>query len=351
MPKSLSLPLRRWPCWPGPYSRRLTGLLGRPKTFSPMRRSSLYLALVRFVTGILQFASLTSARNRTAGPSRPTRSPLHRACGINCEGAHLGERSFEVKFSGGGMPSPSLAFRSGPVPRRIDQCPNDSTNGFDFARRPACLGEDGAKCVLGRLRARGRVEITLGLEFAVQLADEALDLAVRRDRLELLCRWLREIASPRPFIREEDHRLGQVERTERGIDRNGHDRVRERHVLGFEPRALWSKEDGAPLFGRSNLIGHLPGTEDRHNEVPPPDGRGENLAAVRDRLGNRVEDLGALEHDIRPARGGAGIGVGPAVARSNEAHLDEIEVQHRPSRLPDILSELGADEDHDGLVP
>jgi hypothetical protein len=28
----------------------LTGLLGRPKTFSPMRRSSLYLALVRFVT-------------------------------------------------------------------------------------------------------------------------------------------------------------------------------------------------------------------------------------------------------------------------------------------------------------
>src|SRR4029079_9288912 len=50
MPKSDILPLRRWPCWPGPYSRRLTGLLGRPKTFSPMRRSSLYLALVRLVT-------------------------------------------------------------------------------------------------------------------------------------------------------------------------------------------------------------------------------------------------------------------------------------------------------------
>src|SRR6185312_7709873 len=56
MPKSETLPLRRWPCWPGPYSRRLTGLLGRPKTFSPMRRSSLYLALVRFVTLLLQFA-------------------------------------------------------------------------------------------------------------------------------------------------------------------------------------------------------------------------------------------------------------------------------------------------------
>src|ERR1043165_8694468 len=49
MPKSVGLPFRRWPCWPGPYSRRFTGLFGRPKTFSPMRRSSLYLALVRFV--------------------------------------------------------------------------------------------------------------------------------------------------------------------------------------------------------------------------------------------------------------------------------------------------------------
>src|SRR4051812_2767444 len=56
MPKSDTLPLRRWPCWPGPYSRRLTGLLGRPKTFSPIRRSSLYLALERFDMSLLQFA-------------------------------------------------------------------------------------------------------------------------------------------------------------------------------------------------------------------------------------------------------------------------------------------------------
>src|SRR5215217_3065971 len=66
MPKSDTLPLRRWPCWPGPYSRRLTGLLGRPKTFSPMRRSSLYLALERFDMFSLQFAS--SVHVRTAPP-------------------------------------------------------------------------------------------------------------------------------------------------------------------------------------------------------------------------------------------------------------------------------------------
>ena len=36
--------LRRWPCWPGPYSRLLTGDFGRPQIFSPRRRSILYFA-------------------------------------------------------------------------------------------------------------------------------------------------------------------------------------------------------------------------------------------------------------------------------------------------------------------
>src|ERR1700761_9694376 len=49
MPKSDSLPLRRWPCCPGPYSRLLTGLFGRPQIFWPIRRSILYFASLRFV--------------------------------------------------------------------------------------------------------------------------------------------------------------------------------------------------------------------------------------------------------------------------------------------------------------
>src|SRR5437868_10982756 len=99
MPKSESLPLRRWPCWPGPYSRRLTGLLGRPKTFSPMRRSSLYLALVRFVTSFLQFA-LSIVRNRTVEPvmlHAITASPDVRD---QLRSADLGARSGEVKYWG-----------------------------------------------------------------------------------------------------------------------------------------------------------------------------------------------------------------------------------------------------------
>jgi hypothetical protein len=44
----------------------LTGLLGRPKTFSPIRRSSLYLALVRLVTFSSPIRVIEFARDRTA---------------------------------------------------------------------------------------------------------------------------------------------------------------------------------------------------------------------------------------------------------------------------------------------
>src|SRR5271168_4316125 len=49
---ALASPLRRWPCWPGPYSRLLKGLRGRPQMFSPIRRSILYFASARFVIAI-----------------------------------------------------------------------------------------------------------------------------------------------------------------------------------------------------------------------------------------------------------------------------------------------------------
>src|SRR5205085_5103874 len=97
MPKSEILLLRRWPCWPGPYSRRLTGLLGRPKTFSPMRRSSLYLALVRLLTlhSPIRVSNVPGPHQRALHTLRP---PLHRECGINCEGARLGTAAAIVKF-------------------------------------------------------------------------------------------------------------------------------------------------------------------------------------------------------------------------------------------------------------
>ena len=66
------------------------------------------------------------------------------------------------------------------MPRRIDQRPDDAAHGFDLARRPAGLGEDRADGVLGRLGARGRVEIALRVELVVELADQSFELAMRR---------------------------------------------------------------------------------------------------------------------------------------------------------------------------
>src|SRR4030095_16884678 len=97
MPKSDILPLRRWPCWPGPYSRRLTGLLGRPKTFSPMRRSSLYLALERFDMISLQFAFYIRPGTAPHGlaPCAITASPGMRD---QLRAARLAEGRAEVKL-------------------------------------------------------------------------------------------------------------------------------------------------------------------------------------------------------------------------------------------------------------
>src|SRR3954447_3618485 len=100
MPKSETLPLRRWPCWPGPYSRRLTGLLGRPKTFSPIRRSSLYLALVRLVTlhSPIRVSNMPGPAPAGFAPDAITASPDVRD---QLRAAHLGVAGAKVKFCRG----------------------------------------------------------------------------------------------------------------------------------------------------------------------------------------------------------------------------------------------------------
>src|SRR4029079_13786503 len=102
MPKSDTLLLRRWPCWPGPYSRRLTGLLGRPKTFSPMRRSSLYLALLRFDIG---FPSIRVSK--VSGTAPPCLAHDATTASPDVQGqlraARLAERSAEVNLLGHGL--------------------------------------------------------------------------------------------------------------------------------------------------------------------------------------------------------------------------------------------------------
>src|SRR5689334_22891043 len=86
-PKSEVLPLRRWPCWPGPYWRLFTGDFGRPQRFWPKRRSDLYLAWIRFVMGDCAPSSVDGARRphneiATALAVRPSPSMVPGPAGL-----------------------------------------------------------------------------------------------------------------------------------------------------------------------------------------------------------------------------------------------------------------------------
>ena len=51
-----------------------------------------------------------------------------------------------------------------------------------------------------------------------------------------------------------------------------------------------------------------------------------------------------------PRGGRSGSGIGPAVARRHQAQIGEPEIEHGARGLADILAELGADQDDDGLL-
>src|SRR5690348_15276563 len=79
-PKSVAF-LRRWPCWPGPYSRLLIGDFGRPHRLTPRRRLILYLLSTRLVICALPFRSVVAPVGRAArrpagrGPEDPSAFP------------------------------------------------------------------------------------------------------------------------------------------------------------------------------------------------------------------------------------------------------------------------------------
>src|SRR6478672_5045151 len=77
VPKSVAF-LRRWPCWPGPYSRLLIGDFGRPQRFTPSRRLILYLLSARLVMLRVAFrvALVAPVGHAPRGGRRPRR-PVH----------------------------------------------------------------------------------------------------------------------------------------------------------------------------------------------------------------------------------------------------------------------------------
>src|SRR3546814_13142586 len=62
--------------------------------------------------------------------------------------------------------------------------------------------------------------------------------------------------------------------------------------------------------------------------------------SIGDRCGERSEDLRLCRHDVGARRRRAGIGIGPTVARCDEAEFGQPEIEHRACRLADIFAQL-----------
>src|SRR5947199_10472639 len=77
-------------------------------------------------------------------------------------------------------------------PWRPHQCADHAADCLDLARRPAGLREDGPQRVLRCPGARRRVEVALGVEFAVELFDQTVEFSMRRGRLGVLDGRLRQ---------------------------------------------------------------------------------------------------------------------------------------------------------------
>ena len=97
-----------------------------------------------------------------------------------------------------------------------------------------------------------------------------------------------------------------------------------------------------------DLTGSLLGSDDRLGDSALAHRGDIDVRAIRHRVGDGLEHLGPFQDDVRAAGGGAGARIGPAVARSDEAQVDQPEIEHRARCLADILAQLRADEDDDG---
>src|SRR6218665_3545614 len=96
-----------------------------------MRRSSLYLALVRFdmCHSNLLGVSAGSSLGRTAGPqTHPARPPLHQGCGANCDGGHMANVPVEVNMGEVSGLLPAAVHLAGLAP--VDLRPRVAPVGF-----------------------------------------------------------------------------------------------------------------------------------------------------------------------------------------------------------------------------
>ena len=216
----------------------------------------------------------------------------------------------------------------------------NSAQGADFEMVPARLGQHAAKRPAGCLGARLGEEIALGCKHALEMRHQPVEIFLRGGGQEVFLRGLDQLFVLRPFIGAQDHRLRQVQRSELRVDRHGQNLARERDIVGFQARSFGTEHIGAATRRTMDFARRFVRRDHGLGDAALAHGGRIDMRAIRDRIGQRLIDLRAVQHDVRARRRRPGIGIGPAVARAHQPHLGQPEIQHGPRRLADILAQL-----------
>ncbi|MFK4726594.1 hypothetical protein ABIE89_007694 [Bradyrhizobium niftali] len=223
-------------------------------------------------------------------------------------------------------------------------------------------------CLVGSIRVKmlrrvhqhgvallGRAEEFDPVELPDQVVEEGLHL-VLRGPLGTLGHGVRQLARRRqlePFIADQQHGLGEVERGKTRIDREGDDAVGEPDLLVGQPPALAAEQDtGLAPYGDvpRDLGGGSFRPHHRLGLVMGACGGGEQQVEIGDGLFDRAKQFDLFQNVVGAGRGALGGDVGPAVAGVDDAQAAQGEVAHGARGHADVFAKLRLDQDHDGTV-
>ena len=153
-----------------------------------------------------------------------------------------------------------------------------------------------------------------------------------------------------PFIGQDHHGLGKVERIMLGVQRIAHQRIGARQILGFQPGAFRAEKhrhalafgiDGAQILSRCPRIAY------RHHHMAWSRAGGQYAVTIGERGIECIEDLRRMNDGISPGSRGQGIGLWPAIARRHDTQMEQAAIGHGAGGAADIARHLRAHQHDD----
>ena len=190
------------------------------------------------------------------------------------------------------------------------------------------------------------------VELPLQMIEQAHQLAVVRPARGAMGKIVvrRVVAGEKPFVAQDQHGLGEIERGEGRIHRDRDDGFGNGDVLVVQARFLAPEEDSAAFPGRDVPARGFHGGARRQHRLQHVTGTGRGGVDVVE-PGHGVRrppvDARAVDDDVGAGSRRPGLLVGPGIPGPHQTHVRQSEIQHGAGGGTDVLAHLGLDE-HDG---